>query len=132
MRAGRPKFTPGPWTVNANRLSPIIGYDVGDGGAPLPIVDKVYGRDTVMIDGNLRLIAAAPDLYAQVRTLANALQASCLVMTDPQTREMAMEMVTEAGPPTEPEYTEPEPLPPEIAVLAKEWHALYQECERGT
>jgi hypothetical protein len=79
--------TPAPWSVNPAEQSPIIGYDVGDGGAALPIVGVIYGRDSAMIDANVRLIAAAPELYSALLALEQAYsnkhspqhRASCLI-----------------------------------------------------
>jgi len=56
------QYTPGPWKVNKDFKIPVIEYDLGDGGEPLPIVGTVHGVDRDMCIANARLIAAAPEL----------------------------------------------------------------------
>lgn len=62
-------FTPGPWAVNQRFEKPVVGYDVGDGDTPLPIVDIVHGYDKAQARANAKLIAAAPDMYEALQAL---------------------------------------------------------------
>jgi hypothetical protein len=64
--------TPGPWVVHPKFRSPVIGYDIGDGETPLPIVDVVHGYDTKQARANARLIAAAPELLHELKRLLAA------------------------------------------------------------
>ncbi len=56
------KHTREPWTINHDFKIPVIGYDVGDGGDLLPIVDVVHGMDIDQATANIHLIAASPAL----------------------------------------------------------------------
>jgi hypothetical protein len=60
------KHTEGPWTINPKDAQPIIGLDVGDGLGLIPIVSAVGGAHDEMIDANIRLISASPDLFEVV------------------------------------------------------------------
>ena len=59
--------TPGPWTVGARRE--ILGQAF-DQSAKY-ICDKVRGGSPEAADANARLIAAAPDLLAALKSLAD-------------------------------------------------------------
>lgn len=67
-----PKFTPGPWVLNPTGGTPMIGFDVRDGGPLLPIVSVVHGYDTDEARANARLIAAAPRMFDFVERAALA------------------------------------------------------------
>lgn len=70
--------TPGPWAVNEKFRKPIVGYDVGDGGDLLPIVDAVHGYNMKQARANARLIAAAPDLLEAAQSyIADRAEAGC-------------------------------------------------------
>jgi hypothetical protein len=63
------KHTPGPWVVSPKFRTPVVGYDVGDGGELLPIVEVVHGYDTKQARANAHLIASAPRLAGALRAL---------------------------------------------------------------
>lgn len=55
--------TPGPWTINPTGRAPIVIFDADP---QLPIVDTVHGYNLRVCDANVRLIAASPDLLAEL------------------------------------------------------------------
>jgi hypothetical protein len=81
------KHTEGPWTINPKDAQPIIGLDVGDGLGLIPIVSAVHGAHDEMIDANIRLIAAAPELYEALDELSRHVQ--FIVGIAPHYSEMA-------------------------------------------
>lgn len=67
MSAGT--HTPGPWTLNTNLRTPVVGIDCEDGGPLLPIVETVSGYNVKQAEANACLIAAAPDLLLALEML---------------------------------------------------------------
>lgn len=89
------KHTPGPWTILSEKTG-SVGSD-----APYKMTASVYGdHEECEPDGrmlaNARLIAAAPELLESLRNTASMLQSACLVITDKEARQMALETVAEA------------------------------------
>lgn len=89
------KFTPGPWEI-LNEYTGSVGTQ-----SPFKMTASVYGDhedcepDDRMI-ANARLIAAAPDLLASLRTAVTMLQATRLIIRDNEAHAMAKEAIKEA------------------------------------
>jgi len=96
-------WTPGPWVfdgevaVKSAPLTKAISYTTADGTThhgETGLVALVYACapdgdfKTGTVDANARLIAAAPDLYASVRELREAVAAAMRVVADLDTMHL--------------------------------------------
>lgn len=91
------KNTPGPWEVNPlgaeSESNLIFASKIGNGKRRL-IASVTTGADA---PANRRLIAAAPNLLEALRNTASMLRSACLVITDKEARQIALETLTEAN-----------------------------------
>ena len=73
-----PKFTPGPWSLEAGRsiVTPSGRFYLGYGSHPKS--GNPEFRNFVELDNNAHLCAAAPELYEALRSLIEILDASDL------------------------------------------------------
>lgn len=69
------KFTRGPWKVGKylGQGGWVVHMDVGDKGRGSDIVSGVSGLDNTERLANAHLIAAAPDLYAALKQMIEAM-----------------------------------------------------------
>lgn len=87
------KHTPGPWEFEERHSSgfPLLCLYAADNKNPF------HGaRSDAEKNANTRLIAAAPELLEALRDTASMLQSACIVITDKESRQMALETVAEA------------------------------------
>ena len=62
-----PKHTPGPWALDDRSL---VVFEA-DGGGPIALVGDAYPRGSNHPLENMRLIAAAPDLFGALRDVVD-------------------------------------------------------------
>ncbi|WP_244828470.1 hypothetical protein [Caballeronia sp. TF1N1] len=96
------KHTPGPWSIWTSNSYRRIGSDAPRGGEVLcGSVQRDGCADLYFPNGgyegpDARLVTAAPDLLASLRTTVSMLQGTLLIITDKDARAMAKEAIAEA------------------------------------
>ncbi|BCQ23118.1 hypothetical protein NK8_12430 [Caballeronia sp. NK8] len=94
----RTKHTPGTWVLDSDpggRLYVAQEYQGKPGGRICEVFQNcLVDPNTKRANGNI--LAAAPELLEQLRNTADMLRSACIVITDAEARQMALETVAEA------------------------------------